>query len=381
MPLHYDRQAISAHHFFRLLQHTSEMFIYYNTEPDELGGGEPSRFVLQLKHELAQLNPRLEIKESLFVQPVKATFNERIITIHKCDKIMEQLRRKAEKGLSPTALSRFVECPLKFYLHDIAEIREKDKVDFNIAANVLGSVIHKCLENLYQPYLHQTIDHKSVEEMMTRLQNEMLIAFQAELPDTNFAEGRSRIAMDVAKKLVQQLLQFELNQDKSSQQSIYIIDLEKKLETIIQIKNIGVKLHGIIDRIDSLNGLTRIIDYKTGVTQQSDVKVADWTELKTHEKAKAFQLSVYQYMWAKNNASSEQQHVLSGLYSLRKMSEGLITTHYAMTQNKDEVLEQTEIIIKEILSEILESASPFVQTDSVKICERCSYIALCLRDK
>lgn len=381
MPLHHDRQAISAHHFFRLLQHTSEMFIYYNTEPDELGGGEPSRYVLQLKHELAQLNPRLEIKESLFVQPVKATFNERIITIHKCDEIMEQLRRKAEKGLSPTALSRFVECPLKFYLHDIAEIREKDKVDFNIAANVLGSVIHKCLENLYQPYLHQAIDHKSVEEMMTRLQNELLIAFQAELPDTRFAEGRSRIALDVAKKLVQQLLQFELNQLRSSQQSIYIIDLEKKLETIIQINNIGVKLHGIIDRIDSLNGLTRIIDYKTGVTEKSDVKVADWTELKTHEKAKAFQLSVYQYMWAENNASSEQQHVLSGLYSLRKMSEGLITTHYAMTQNKDEVLEQTEIIIKEILSEILESASPFVQTDSAKICQRCSYAALCLRDK
>lgn len=380
MPVYTDRQAIAAHHFFRLLQHTNTMYLYYNSEADELGGGEPSRYILQIKHELARLNPQLEIKESLFVQPLKASSADREIIVKKTSEILAQIRQKAEKGFSPTSLSRFIECPLKFYLHDIAGIKENEKTDFTIAANVLGSVIHKCLENLYKPYLNQIVDKQSIEEMLQRLHNEILMAFQTELPDNHFNEGRSRIALDMAHRMVQQFLLFEMEMAKNTQTSIFLHELEKNIEAFIHVMGIDVKLHGIIDRVDSINGTMRIIDYKTGATYKKDVKIDDWAQLGTTEKAKALQLSVYRYMWTKNQINTDNQSVISGIFSLRKISEGLMTTHYTMNPDAEDINLQTEFVIRNILENILNPEIPVGQTKDKDICQRCPYASLCMRN-
>ncbi len=52
-----ETNAVSAYHFYRLLQRAKEIHLVYNTEPDDLGGGEASRFIMQLEHELKQYQP------------------------------------------------------------------------------------------------------------------------------------------------------------------------------------------------------------------------------------------------------------------------------------------------------------------------------------
>ncbi len=52
LPTHTEKDAIYAYHFYRLIQNASNINILYNTETNEFGSGEQSRFVTQIEHEM-----------------------------------------------------------------------------------------------------------------------------------------------------------------------------------------------------------------------------------------------------------------------------------------------------------------------------------------
>lgn len=55
---------------------------------------------------------------------------------------------------------------------------------------------------------------------------------------------------------------------------LIIKSVERKLEAEIKIPQIGkVKIHGMVDRIDQLDGKLRIIDYKSGATDKGNVGI------------------------------------------------------------------------------------------------------------
>ena len=53
LPTYEQKDAIFAYHFYRILQRCSEGVIG-NTNTDAMGGGEPSRYIVQLEQELQQ---------------------------------------------------------------------------------------------------------------------------------------------------------------------------------------------------------------------------------------------------------------------------------------------------------------------------------------
>ena len=48
---HFEKDAIFAYHFFRLIKGAKKIVITHNTEPDIRGGGEISRFIRQIDAE------------------------------------------------------------------------------------------------------------------------------------------------------------------------------------------------------------------------------------------------------------------------------------------------------------------------------------------
>ena len=52
LPTYKDRDAVYAYHFYRLLQRASNIFLVYNTQNDDFGKGERSRFIYQIIQEL-----------------------------------------------------------------------------------------------------------------------------------------------------------------------------------------------------------------------------------------------------------------------------------------------------------------------------------------
>src|SRR5690606_32495326 len=52
LPTYTEQDAISAYHFWRLLQRASHIELLYNTQTNEFAGGERSRYLLQLFYEI-----------------------------------------------------------------------------------------------------------------------------------------------------------------------------------------------------------------------------------------------------------------------------------------------------------------------------------------
>ncbi|HNW54280.1 MAG TPA: hypothetical protein PKN21_08435, partial [Bacteroidales bacterium] len=77
-----ERTAVFGYHFYRLMQRVENAWLIYNTEGDELGGGEKSRFISQLIYEMPKVNPRIAITEqTLSVLP--GSTNAGAISVHK----------------------------------------------------------------------------------------------------------------------------------------------------------------------------------------------------------------------------------------------------------------------------------------------------------
>ena len=70
-----------------------------------------------------------------------------------------------------------------------------------------------------------------------------------------------------------------------------IIALEQEVSLSIKLASGAlVRLKGIIDRVDYFDGQLRIIDYKTGKIEGSDLKIKQWDTFLVTTTAAAFQL-------------------------------------------------------------------------------------------
>ena len=71
-----------------------------------------------------------------------------------------------------------------------------------------------------------------------------------------------------------------------------IIATEQNLDALIAIDGFDfpVRIHGQVDRIDELNGITRIIDYKSGMVTKAELKTGNLSEITAEKYSKAIQV-------------------------------------------------------------------------------------------
>jgi len=380
LPTYLDKQAVYAFHFYHMLQSAHEVFIYYNTEPDNLGGGEISRFVLQLKYELLKLNPQITFTEEVFSLDIPTQQLAAEISIAKTPKVLQHLRNKALKGLAPTSLSRYISCPLQFYLYDVLDIKEKKKANEIIGLNVLGTVVHNTLETLHKPYLNIPLQKAHIDKMFVSLKEALKQSFEIEFPGGFFDEGRNRLASAVAEQFVQKTLMYESGLLNKKDTELVLLHQEVLLETLFDIDGNTVRLKGTVDRIDKLNNSIRIIDYKTGKVEPKDIVVDDWEEFKSTKKGKALQLATYYYLFSKSEYFDPSAKTISGILSLRKTSEGLMECKLPESEAISGQLSEIERSITELLSEIFDTEKAFEQTEDEKTCKYCLFNKLCMRE-
>ena len=122
IPTHRDKDAVFAYHFYRLLQRTKEAYIIYNTESDQLGGGDKSRFITQIIHELPKYNPKIKITEQILSVPPVKDETDYSITIEKTEDILKRIKEKAKSGFSASSLNSYRNCSLRFYFQQIADL-------------------------------------------------------------------------------------------------------------------------------------------------------------------------------------------------------------------------------------------------------------------
>lgn len=392
LPGTFEKNAVTAYHFYRLLQRAEEIHLVYNTEPDDLGGGEPSRYLLQLEHELTNYQPDHFINRRIISYPLPEISSETSIIIPKTPQIMETLEHLAKTGLSTTTLNSYRKCPLLFYFNHILKLGELSEVEESIEAKTLGTIVHEILENLYKPFINQPLSPGNFDSMKQSLNDTVRHAIEKNYTSADTDYGWNRLLREVIRNFAFHWIEVEqkvVTELVTRNSSIEIIDLEKTFEYLFEITipiSRQIRLRGTIDRIDRIDNTIRIIDYKTGRVENFELSFDSWESLVNSPKnEKAFQVLMYAWLFLKNNGQNVKM-LKSGLVSLRKPNNGFI--ELTLKDQPDfltdisfikEYIKRFESWLTEILSSLFDETLPFVQTDDRKNCRICDYREICIR--
>ncbi len=343
LPTFKEKDAIYTYHFYHLLQRAKNVYLLHNTESEGLDAGEKSRFITQLEVE-KQANHTLT--HEIYNAVVPEIAYEPMV-IPKSENVMMRLQEIAVNGFSPSALTSYIRNPIDFYFQKILRIREVEEVEENIALNTLGTIIHETLKVLYTPFVEKFITENDISNCFTLIDDEVLKQFKLIYKEGEIKKGRNLLAFEVAKRNVSNFLKVELESIQKGD-AIKIIALEERFERVLEHPTLPfpVKIGGSVDRIEERNGIIRIIDYKTGKVEKTNVTLKTWEGLTEDIKNdKIIQILAYVFMFEK-----EKHHkgIEAGIISFKNLKSGFLP--FTFKDGKEE----TSIINEEIVSNYLE---------------------------
>ena len=356
LPTYREKDAIYAYHFFRLLQRSQHINLLYNNEAGGLNSGEKSRFLLQLA-----TDP--EVNYSYKEQTASAGVTLKPKTLKKIEKtpeIIASIKKHVEAGLSPSALTTYIRNPIDFYYKYVLGIKELDEVEDIIAHNTLGTVVHETLEKLYEPYLNTVLTPAILTKMEAGIEQEVRKQFAIWYNAINIDTGKNLIIFNVAKQFVRNFLILEQNEIGSGNQ-IIIKALEAKYSVTIRD---GVTLRGTVDRIDTVNDVLRVLDYKTGRVEKGHLVLKEWDDLISdyNKQSKAFQVLCYALMLYKSEGLPQSTE--AGIISFKNLKEGFLKL------NKDrnslitqDLIETFQEYLLQLVDEILDIDIPFTEKE------------------
>ena len=250
LPTQFDRESLQKYYYKRLIDSSKNVFIsYVNSDTNQI-----SRFANELfgKRIIPDAN-------DIFYKHI-------LYDNHKISHFEEEIKEKIDLTKfiwSATSFRTFLECKRRFYLQYILKIKEHS-ISLRPKAYELGDIIHSILEDYYT--LEENSDELSfnkIEDLFNKYKttNPFLI-----------------LDLEIWKKKIYEFYLYDKERIKNRK----IVALEKNFECSFN----GIKIKGIIDRIDEFEGNYELIDYKTSSSLSVDT-------FKNYEKSCDFQLEFY----------------------------------------------------------------------------------------
>ena len=250
LPTQFDRESLQKYYYKRLIDSSKNVFIsYVNSDTNQI-----SRFANEL------FGKRI-------IPDANDNFYKHILyDNHKISHFEEEIKEKIDLTKfiwSATSFRTFLECKRRFYLQYILKIKEHS-ISLRPKAYELGDIIHSILEDYYT--LEENSDELSfnkIEDLFNKYKttNPFLI-----------------LDLEIWKKKIYEFYLYDKERIKNRK----IVALEKNFECSFN----GIKIKGIIDRIDEFEGNYELIDYKTSSSLSIDT-------FKNYEKSCDFQLEFY----------------------------------------------------------------------------------------
>lgn len=374
-----ERDAVTAYHFYRLLQRAKKVYLVYDQDTDSLGRGEVSRYVRQL---MMEKTPNIKLSEHNLEQVIPSNVFAPEITIPKTDAEFKKLLQKTTDGFSPSALNAYRSCSLKYYFRYVAEIKEPRLFTHDIDHAKFGTAVHDTLEELLKPHLSKPLSVAAIQQMKQQVVAGLETQFAEQLASNEPLSGKNLLAFEVAKSYVEKVLDHDL---KTTQNDSLITPLllEEELRQSIEVEANGtsytVLLKGMADRIDRLSdGTTRLIDYKTGSFKLKTIKIQDVTKFESPNSDHAFQLLMYLVMFARNNDIQAVQPTVFYLRS-QQVEHAIEVTEDEQELHGQELLAYATERVSEVLAQLLDKQVPFSQTEKTEVCTYCDFNQVCQR--
>ncbi len=384
-----NKVSIYAYYFHRLLQRASDITILYNNSTEDGQRGEMSRFLLQMLVE----SPH-SIKQHV-LQPGQSVVHWQSETIEKNTHITDILRStfsaQYDKTLSPSAIIRYMRCPLQFYYRYVAGIREAELLDDEqeLDNRIFGNIFHEAADIIYHQ-LPREINKQILEHLLkSKVEIERAVdeAFHRVMPNIPFS-GLHLINREVIIHYLRQLLKIDCRLTPFT-----ILGLEKfvKRPHDNAAGTMPLNIGGRIDRIDMLsNGTIRVIDYKTGskrLKTLADVDAIFLPENMLEHSDYYLQTFIYADIVSRY---PQQINLPPSTYTV---SPALLFIQHAGAEDYDPVLKFGKTPISDItpfsahfnemlnqkINEIFSPEQPFTPTSNTKICDICPYAQFCRR--
>lgn len=377
LPTHQEHEAIFAYHFYRLLTRTKHATLLYSTNQDAWHGSERSRYLEQISHDWQALS-NITLKHRVIqIADSKLPFTS--AEVIKTPAVLQSLKERCERGLSPSALMKYLECPLDFYHYYVLGYNEPDELEETIEASTLGSVVHKVLEDIYKPFEGgNNLEIAHLEAAIGKADEMCKEQFREIYSKDGVDSGLNHLIFNVASGFVKRFLSHEIDRLKGAEKpneavQIKSLELELKHQLTIQtsIGAVTVNMRGNADRVDECDGVLRIIDYKTGKVEQKNVSVSSPEDLiEKSGLTKALQLMTYAWMYrGEHNHSGPLQ---AGNISMRNLEPWLLSVKWGNAQVLlPEQTDEFEDILRQLLEEMFDTSKPFRHADKARYCVFC----------
>ena len=267
LPTINHQESIFAYHFYRLLHRSKKVTLIYNSNSEGLRTGEMSRFITQMKYEKLVstdiLNLNFDIKSPAAIGEVierNDRHSARLYTLY--------AENDSKSVLSPTAINTWLNCRMKFYYRYVNGLKEPDTTGGEIDHAVFGLILHKLMRNIYENYQGKVVSEEILDSL---IRNEQFLRslidrtyHEGDSPDMiRFPDGNELIIKDILHMYLLKILRA----DKSyapfriiTLEGSFIFDISFKIND----KVLTVRTGGNVDRVDRKEGITRVVDYKTG---------------------------------------------------------------------------------------------------------------------
>ena len=406
--------AIYSYYFYRLLQRCEDVTLVYNNATEDGKTGEMSRFMLQMLVESSHSIEQQAIKTNHSIGRPSRT------TIQKTPKMMQLLRQRFKASpdqpvLSPTAINRYMSCPLKFYYHYVSGIQEyQEEEEDTIDGRMFGNIFHKAAENIYNK-LGFNVTAAPLQALLKHpasIARAVDAAFKTELfqlkasdsmPELN---GIQTINREVIIRYLRQLLTYDLKLAPFT-----IIGLELPVMNEWRVEPQGdepflTTVGGKIDRLDCIrnaNGeeVIRIVDYKTGRFKEEVMPdVASIFSQDYVDKHSDYYLQTFLYATIVNGlqttgstpqAPSSKLQVQSSKLQAQSITPALFFVQQSNQDSYDPTLKlgkqpiqdikvyEDEFVegVKKVVNEIFSPGVPFCPTTVTSRCTKCPFQQLC----
>lgn len=399
LPVQEQNDAIYAYTFYRLLHAAEEVHMIYTTASDQGKAGEKSRYIQQMMVEMG-----LETEEQVIFVPIDQK-SPTSVTIEKVPEILGLLERyviredgTSQTAFSPSALSVYLDCRLKFYLQYLAGIQEKQEVSEEIDAGVFGNLAHYSMENLYVGFMErkkravlQPGDFGELREnwVFPAIEKAVRGFYHLDEAAETKLNGQLAIARDVLQKYINRILEID---EASAPFRLVSLEKGKIYAAKLGIGSLGGKkeiaLRGIIDRVDELDGVIRLIDYKSGGDKKEFPDIPSLFDRESKKRNKAamqtmFYGLIYQATHPENTAMLKP-----AIFNLKEVFSDDFNPYLQLREPRRsgielndyrEYQEEYEAGLRGLLEELYHPEVPFSQTGDLQKCQYCPYREICGR--
>ncbi len=368
LPTRKEYESIFAYYFYRLFQRSENIHLIYNIKDSPMSAAEQSRFISQLQFERSFDRFKSDIKVINHGVKSSSKLKENII-IEKSNEIVEILKNDYLKRISASSLNNYLACPLNFYFDKVAKFERPDELEEKLEARTFGNITHKILENLFKPFVGKgAVKTEDIKKMIGSVEKEYENAIQdlryQKLMETAYNQLAKEAIVAVCKKQLKKDL--KLVKDKQ----LKIISLEEKLTAEIELGKHKVRLLGYIDRIDELDGIPRIIDYKTGTKKASDLSSykSELNRDTLKSKKEITQLLFYYLLYSKNYQGKNPK---PGIYSTVTKDLHPFEVRLGRREIDDEMIQEFKVVLEEVIDEMLSLEIAFEHDKNAKYCDFC----------